>query len=66
MIENPAKALLLFVGIAMLAAGLLFAAQGAGLVHWPASSFMLDQRRWIYYGAGIAAAGVVLMFLARR
>jgi hypothetical protein len=64
--ENPLSALLLLMGIFMLAAGLLFAAQGAGLVHWPASSFMLDQRRWVYYGAGIALAGVVFMFLARR
>jgi len=57
---------LLLIGFALLAAGLLFAAQGSGLVHWPASSFMLDQTRWIYYGAGIAAAGIVLMVLAWR
>ena len=64
--ENPLDTLLLLLGIFMLAAGLLFTAQGAGIVHWPASSFMLDQRRWIYYGAGIALAGVVFMVLARR
>ena len=60
------KTLLLIVGIAAVLMGLLWACQGAGLVHWPASSFMLDQRPWIARGAILAAAGVVLILLSRR
>ena len=60
------KTLLLIVGIAAVLMGLLWVGQGAGLVHWPASSFMLDQRPWIARGASLAAVGVVLILLSRR
>ena len=60
------KTLLLIVGIAAVLMGLLWVGQGAGLVHWPASSFMLDQRPWIARGAILAAVGVVLILLSRR
>ena len=57
---------LLLIGIALLAAGLLFVGQGWGSIRWPASSFMIDETRWIYYGAGIAAVGLVLIVVSRR
>ena len=38
------KTLLLIAGIAALLMGLLWIGQGTGLIQWPASSFMLDQR----------------------
>ena len=60
------KLLLLLVGIVALACGLLFVGQGRGVVRWPASSFMIDDLRWVYYGGGIALAGLVLIVLARR
>jgi hypothetical protein len=60
------KSLLMVVGIAALASGLLFMGQGAGYIQWPSESFMISQSRWIYYGAGIAVAGVLLILLARR
>jgi hypothetical protein len=60
------KTPLMLAGIAALAAGLLFVGQGAGLIRWPASSFMIAQTQWIVYGAGIAAFGLVLIVLARR
>jgi len=46
--------------------GLLWVGQGAGLIHWPASSFMIDQRPWITRGAILAAVGLVLILLSRR
>jgi len=58
--------LLLLIGIILLAAGLLFVGQGLGLIRWPASSFMIDETRWIYYGGGIAVAGLVLIIVSRR
>ena len=57
---------LLLIGIILLAAGLLFVGQGGGLIHWPASSFMIDNRKWIYYGGAIALAGLVLILVSRR
>jgi hypothetical protein len=60
------KPLLIIAGLVLVAAGLLFAGQGSGLIPWPARSFMVRQTEWIYYGGMIAAAGLVLMFLARR
>jgi hypothetical protein len=46
--------------------GLLWIGQGAGYVHWPASSFMLDQRPWIARGAGLMVVGLVLILVSRR
>ncbi len=60
------KLLGMLIGIVALAAGLLFVGQGSGFIPWPATSFMIDQSRWIYYGGGIAIAGLVLIILARR
>ncbi len=60
------KTLLMLAGFLLLAAGLLFVGQGSGLVPWPARSFMVRQTEWVYYGAAIAAVGIVLMVLARR
>jgi hypothetical protein len=60
------KALLLVLGIAALLGGLLFAGQGAGIVQWPAQSFMVDSRQWVTYGLIIAAAGLLLIVIAAR
>jgi bacteriorhodopsin len=60
------KTLFLLAGIAAVAAGLLFAGQGLGYIRWPASSFMISQVRWAYYGAGIAAVGLALIVIVKR
>lgn len=60
------KAALLIVGLLALLVGLLWVGQGAGLVHWPASSFMIDQRPWVARGALLALFGLVLILLSRR
>jgi hypothetical protein len=60
------KPLLLIAGLALVAAGLLFAGQGSGFVPWPERSFMVQQTQWIYYGGAIALAGIVLIVFARR
>jgi hypothetical protein len=46
--------------------GLLWIGQGLGYVHWPQSSFMLDQRPWADRGAFLAAFGLALILVARR
>jgi hypothetical protein len=64
--EQMMKLVLLIAGIAAVLMGLLWAGQGAGLVHWPESSFMLDQRPWVMRGAVLAAVGLVLIAVSRR
>ena len=53
-------------GILALLMGLLWMGQGAGIIMWPASSFMLAQQEWILRGGLLALAGVGALFLARR
>ncbi len=60
------KTAMLILGIAAVLMGLLWIGQGTGLIMWPASSFMLDQRPWATRGALLAVAGIVLIILARR
>ena len=60
------EGLFMLVGLAALAAGLLFVGQGLGYIRWPASSFMISQTKWVYYGGAIAAAGLLLIVTARR
>jgi hypothetical protein len=60
------RLLLQIVGAACIAMGLLWVGQGTGLIHWPASSFMLDQRIWSIWGALLAAGGIVLVWIGRR
>ncbi|MFZ3311212.1 MAG: hypothetical protein WBD53_01020 [Xanthobacteraceae bacterium] len=57
---------LTIIGVLALANGLLFMGQGSGLVPWPATSFMIGQTQWIYYGAGIALAGLILIVVGAR
>ncbi len=54
------------LGIAALLMGLLWIGQGLGLVPWPESSFMIDQRPWAWRGAALAGVGALLLFRARQ
>ena len=53
-------------GIILLLAGLVFIGQGSGYFPYPASSFMISQPRWIYYGGAIAIVGLLILIFARR
>jgi hypothetical protein len=59
-------AIILLVGTVVLAFGLLFTLQGAGIVHWPRESFMLDQRDWVERGIVVMLIGLALMLTAWR
>ena len=50
----------------MILMGLVWMGQGSGYFPYPAQSFMIDQSPWIYYGALLAIAGLVLFFLSGR
>jgi len=60
------KTALTLIGILALAMGLLWMGQGSGYIPWPKSSFMINQTRWIYYGAALAVVGGILIIIARR
>ena len=47
-------------------AGVFFALQGAGVIMWPASSFMLAASVWITYGLIIALVGALLFWWGSR
>ena len=59
------RLLALIVGIALVSMGLLWIGQGTGRVHWPASSFMIDQRPWVARGAALALVGILVIALSR-
>jgi NhaP-type Na+/H+ or K+/H+ antiporter len=56
----------LALGIVALLVGLLWIGQGTGTVNWPASSFMIRQVEWAYFGAVLAIIGLMLIWRARR
>jgi uncharacterized membrane protein len=64
--EKLMKSVLTFIGFFLLAMGLFWVGQGADLIRWPAESFMVNARQWIYYGGGTAVIGLVLILLAHR
>ena len=53
-------------GLLLIVAGLIWAAQGSGYFRYPAESFMIDQRPWIFGGAITAACGVALLLWSQR
>ncbi len=57
--------LLRIFGLLLLLLGLLFMAQGSGFLPWPAESFMIGDRNWVFYGGAIAAVGLLVIFASR-
>ncbi len=60
------QAALTIIGILLLLMGLVFMGQGSGYFPYPASSSMISESRWIYYGGAIALVGLILIVVARR
>ena len=60
------KTVLLIVGVFALLMGLLWIGQGFGLVMWPSSSFMLEQKVWALWGSVLAVIGALIIWRARR
>ncbi|HVV78847.1 MAG TPA: hypothetical protein VHD59_04440 [Pseudolabrys sp.] len=54
------------LGALIAIAGLIWAAQGAGIFPYPATSFMIDNSRWIWIGLATAVVGVIIVILAQR
>jgi hypothetical protein len=60
------KTILLILGVLATLMGLLWIGQGLGLIMWPSSSFMLDQRIWSLWGALLAVVGIGAIWWSRR
>ena len=58
--------LLFIIGILALAMGALWIGQGLGYINWPASSFMISQIKWAYYGGGLVVVGLLIIWFSRR
>lgn len=59
------KTALTILGIAALLMGCLWIGQGLGVVAWPSTSFMIDERPWALRGALLALVGLALLFFTR-
>lgn len=59
------RLILLAIGVIAVLVGLVWIGQGAGFLHYPASSFMINQPQWAFYGIGLAIVGAVLIGLSR-
>ena len=57
---------LLVLGALAILVGCIWIGQGSGYFRYPASSFMIDQTPWIWNGAGLALAGLVMAIVSRR
>jgi hypothetical protein len=60
------RTLMVVIGLLAIAFGLLFTLQGFGIVHWPRSSFMLDDRSWAVRGAITMVGGALMAWYGRR
>jgi uncharacterized membrane protein len=60
------KIVLTLIGVLLILTGLLWIGQGTGVVHWPANSFMIDQRPWAVRGVLAALAGAALIWYTNR
>jgi hypothetical protein len=58
-------ALLRAIGVLALIAGLGFMGQGFRFFAYPAGTFMVSHAHWVYYGAGGAVVGLLLIMFSR-
>jgi hypothetical protein len=58
-------ALLRAIGVVTLLAGLGLMGQGFRYFSYSAESFMTSRTHWVYYGAGIAVVGLLLIIFSR-
>ncbi len=57
---------LLAIGVFALLAGLIWMGQGAGIIRYPATSFMIDQSPWIWRGGLVAVLGLIGVVVLRK
>ena len=60
------RILMVVLGLLAILFGLLFTLQGLGIVHWPRSSFMLEDRSWAWRGGIMVIGGALMAWYGRR
>lgn len=60
------RILMVAIGLLAILFGLLFIFQGFGVVRWPQTSFMIDDRSWSMRGALLVAGGALMAWFGRR
>ena len=58
-------ALLRAIGVLSLLAGLGLMGQGFRFFAYPTDSYVIGHPTWVYYGAGIAVVGLLLIIFSR-
>lgn len=49
----------------LVALGCIWGLQGLGVLGWPADSFMLGEREWVFRGGAMVLSGAILIGLPR-
>lgn len=60
------RLLLQVLSMLMILLGLVWIGQGSGYFPYPATSFMINQSPWIYWGLLVAVAGIIVYVIARK
>lgn len=60
------RRILFWGGLLALIMGAIWTGQGSGYFPYPEQSFMIDNSPWVTYGAILAVAGLIAMWLSRR
>lgn len=60
------KFVLMIFAVAVIAMGALWTGQGSGLVSWPASSFMIGEQKWTWWGVALTVVGFIILYRALR
>lgn len=60
------RKILLILGILATLTGLVWMGQGSGYFPYPKSSFMIEQRPWLWWGLLLAIAGGAVILASRR
>jgi hypothetical protein len=48
-------------GVAFMLTGAVWIGQGTGYFPYPSSSFMIDERKWVYAGVAMVIVGLLLI-----
>lgn len=63
---NILRIILSILGVLMMLVGLVWIGQGTGVFPYPASSFMINSKPWIWWGLLLAVAGVIVFVVSRK
>jgi hypothetical protein len=63
---RPLNIVLAIIGVLAVLMGLLWMGQGSGVFPYPAVSPMINQSPWIWRGAGLVIAGLLVLWVSRR